>query len=176
MMEDSTRRIVMKKVYALMLKSERTYFLSVQAAYSLEEAFDLAKREFVDMNPVRRGNNSLEGAEIGLFAIKTLDELSKMPDPTFKQENSQIQAESRKEPKLGSMLDFFEDEFEKRGTKYESIVPAKPKEKKMVEIDAKDAKNMIMKEIVDKKDRELFEQNRGMFSAAECAYLEKRLQ
>lgn len=61
------------KLYCLVVEGREYTSLSVQLATSLEEAFFLAKRDFVSKNP--HLEEKLIGAKIGLFEVKELPEL-----------------------------------------------------------------------------------------------------
>lgn len=66
---------IMGKIYSLVIESKSHMFLSVQYAHSLEEAFVLAKMEFNRINPSRDNMSSLSGAKIGLFTVKSINEM-----------------------------------------------------------------------------------------------------
>ena len=163
-----------RKIYALFLESKQTFFLSVQAAWSLEEAFSLAKLEFLKMNPFVRGQNSLEGAKIGLFAIKSIDELNAQTEEVAIEE-SRIMKDPLGGP-MSEMLDFFEREMDgpakRKGPRFESISPIPIK----ADLDKNEMKNALMQKIVNNKDAQLFEDNKDMFTKAECDYLKKKLE
>ena len=61
------------KIFGLLIENQRTLFLSVQFSYSLEEAFLMAKQEFIIQNP--KSEEKLLGAKISLFTIKNLNEM-----------------------------------------------------------------------------------------------------
>ena len=67
------KNFINKKIYSLIIEGVKYTFLSIQLAGSLEEAFILAQKEFINKNP-----DSVEkmiGAKIGLFEIKEIPEL-----------------------------------------------------------------------------------------------------
>ena len=67
------KNFINKKIYSLIIEGVNYTFLSIQLAGSLEEAFILAQKEFINKNP-----DSVEkmiGAKIGLFEIKEIPEL-----------------------------------------------------------------------------------------------------
>ena len=66
------------KVYSFILETGTTIFLSIQYSSSLEEAFGQAKLEFEKVN----GNSkifakNMIGSKIGLFTVKSIEELIK---------------------------------------------------------------------------------------------------
>lgn len=62
------KRLDNAKIYSLIVHGRKYTILSVQLAKSLEEAFYLAKKEFVDKNP--QLGEDMVGAKIGLFEIR----------------------------------------------------------------------------------------------------------
>lgn len=64
-------RIMKPKVYALVLDIGTSTFLSLQSAYSLEEAYGFAREEWRKQNPLRAN----EEAKIKLFDHRELDVL-----------------------------------------------------------------------------------------------------
>lgn len=177
-MQNKEQRVIEPKVFGLLLENQATVFLSVQYAYSLEEAFLLAKLEFEKQNPMRRGVvNPLMGAKIGLFSIKTVQELLNSPslndlvDPKIMDEIGKIQEAANKTRDLPVPEDLSPDI-----TKPISEIfggQAKKNKDKTSEISEK---NSIMQKIVESKDKELFEKNKKLFSKAERSYLKERIK
>jgi hypothetical protein len=150
------------KVYALFLETKGMTFLSVQLAVSLEEAFSLAKMEFVRtsnaMGEPKRGRG-IAGAKIGLFTIKAIDDLMEETEE-FRQA-------------YGEAKDII------RGRKNDKIVSEAMKRistpmAKAVEPTVD--KNKLMKEIIETKDKGLYELNRSKFSKQEQAYIRAQLK
>ena len=164
------------RVYAILIESSKNFFLSVQYAYSLEEAFLLAKMEFIDQNiKIGKPNTVLEGAKIGLFSIRTINDLLGDLDRIPKMEGNSIypiKEESPKELKLDKLMT--EEEIEDlldslteddmladiREKKIPKIKKGLPEIKKPVLISGEDFKNNLMKEIIAKKDLKLYEKNK----------------
>ena len=148
----STRKIVEPKIYGLLLESPETVFLSVQCAYSLEDAIVLAKLEFEKQNSVKLGGilNPLIGAKVGLYAIKTVKELLEKNDPVEKVKDLEVTPSVAPNEKTGA-------------EKIKLLLTEKEK-------------NLLMKEIVVKKDMELFKKNHKMFSNTEIKYLKAQLK
>ena len=140
---NNVKKLIEPKVYGLILESPETVFLSVQCAYSLEEAFMLAKLEFEKQNSIGQGYmNPLIGAKIGLFTVKTFGELNAVS----------------------------------------SLLKTSSVEHMMVEIVfpkptlTEKEKNLLMREIIAKKDRALFQKNLRVFNQTEIKYLEDQLK
>lgn len=146
------------KVYGLILESPETMFLSIQYAYSLEEAIVLAKIEYEKQNPTKLGLlSTFMGAKLGLFTIKSIKELT---------------AEKKMEDVIKSV----------------NVVPApltateavhsneKTGAEKIKLLLTEKQKNELMKEIIDKKDRDLFKKNLNVFSGSEIKYLKNQLK
>lgn len=131
-------RITKPRVYALMVKFPNGNFLSIQAGYSLEEAFSAAKKELHDKNP----NIPLHDISIGMFDHKGADDL------------------------LGRFVG-----GEGVGVGEVTPPPAKPETLEELFDKAK-----MMKLIVDKKDKLLFELHKHRFTENEQKYLEAKLK
>lgn len=145
------------RVYGMLLEIRDTFFLSIQYATSLEEAFNQAKLEFHRLNPPVAGtDNSLLGAKIGLFTIKEVDALVH-ENKVFKER--QLERIALKHKKV---------EQQEEKVKIES---KKPVEVKKMQLDPGDVKNLIMKEIVTKKDKKLLELHKALFNTYETQYL-----
>ena len=73
------KRVFEKKFFAIFLEMERSSYLSVQYAYNLEEAFNLAKIEYGNIKHAPATHNlaaELATARVGLFTAKTFAELN----------------------------------------------------------------------------------------------------
>lgn len=148
------------KIYSMLLEIRETFFLSIQYATSLEQAFNQAKLEFLRINPPVSGvDNSLLGSKIGLFTIKNIDQLiheNKVYD------DRQLQKIALRHHKI-------EKKEEKKEIK-------KPVEIKKVQLSQDDVKNMIMKEIITKKDKKILEEHKQLFNDNEIQYLTDKIE
>ena len=157
-----------KKVYALLVEFGETSFLSVQLATCLEDAFVMAKFEFEKQNLSKLGIGSpLIGAKIGLFTIKTVKELTENDIKKSIQEmRSKLDIEKKS-------LEKAFDEFAKRDTIMQPVkdLPIKKESESPAE-----EKNRLMKQIIDKKDKNLFEISKSLFSKNECRYIEEHIK
>jgi len=176
-MKNNEERLVQPKVYTLLIESDKNFFLSVQYTYSLEEAFYLARLEFASQNPKRNGlPNTLDGAKINLFSIKTVEALNeglaKIPtggdNQVFK-----IKEDPADDP-IDDILNFFDKMSPKdliKGQKKDVGVDGDtgPVDK------SKLSKNDLMKQIIDNKDIGLFNKNKHLFTSAEKKYIKGHL-
>ncbi len=165
-MPPNTKKTIVKKIYALMIEFSNTSFLSVHYTYSLEDAFKMAKIEFWKQNPKLLTSvltDSMLGARIGLFSIKTVAELTKTQEilPQIPENNHE---------KISQVFDSFLKE----------IKPGEIKQNSVVETGLKkviiDKKNEVMKEIIKNKDRMMFESVKTSFTEAERKYIEEHLK
>jgi hypothetical protein len=139
-------RVVPPRVYALVVTFPEGTYLSLQSAYSLEEAFGLAKKELATRKPTL--NATL--FSIGQFDVKDFGSLSERFI-----ESPEIQpgvAVAREIPAV-------------------SPVASPPPAEKHSVFD----KLEVMKTIVEKKDKELYESNKLGFTDPEKQYLEEKL-
>ena len=168
-MPPNTKKTIVKKIYALMIEFANTSFLSVHYTYSLEDAFKMAKIEFWKQNPKYLTSvltESMLGARIGLFSIKTLKELSETQEilPKVVDNNHE---------KLPQIFDSFTEKAKIDGMKTISVIET---DSKKLELEIANKKNKIMREIIKNKDRLYFESNKTMFTSAECKYIEEHLK
>ena len=167
-----------KKVFGLLLESLQTMFLSIQYAENLEEAYALAKNEFSRMNPSLVKNGvpvSLAEAKIGLFTIKTMNELISnniqinQNDNIVKNTISKNVIEElpivKDLKELGEIFNSFSDSEKE-----------KSEQNKKQKLTPEEEKNLLMKKIIDNKDKQLFKEKKSMFSKPECAYLKSFLK
>lgn len=148
-----------EKVYAMMLESENVNFLSLQYAKSLEEAFMQARIEYSKLN----GGDSLAGAKIGLFTIKTVKDLTsesmdfnkmRQGAPTAAQHVGTPPVVPKRPPGVG-VTQVIKIQLPKKKTKL--------------------TKNELMKKIVEAKDHDLFNKNIRKFTKEEREYLRSQL-
>jgi hypothetical protein len=153
------------KVYGLIIENADSMFLSVQYAYSLEDAFAMAKLEFQKQNLSKLGflNTSI-GSKIGLFAVKELKDL--LVDPKIIRNNL--------EEKKNGLAKIFETFSEQEKIK---TVETK-KEEDTISKKEKDqtTRSKLMKRIIEEKNKKLFDLTKLMFSKAECQYIEERIK
>ena len=155
-------KLIEPKVYALLLEYPESSFLSIQPAYSLEDAFVLAKLEYEEL---RLGNLELRMEErkalpkLSLFTARTLKELSSVPDLLGLQKSLK-----KSEDNLIRRQKLFEVESQVATPKVNE------NKKEMSE------NNILMKKIIDNKDKNLFVQNKKKFSVAEIKYIQEHLK
>lgn len=165
-MKANPKKIVEPKVYGLIIEFGDTIFLSIQYAYSLEDAFIMAKLEFDRQNPKRPGvGNPLLGAKIGLFSIKTLKDL--MTDPKLIQKKTED-----KKKEIARIFDSFAEAIKPK-TPIAISSPEKPEEVKAILLAEK---NKLMKEIIKNKDRVMFEKSKELLTEAERRYIEEHIK
>jgi len=166
-------RVMQPKVYSLILEGQNTIFLSIQYAYTLEEAFLKAKQEFLKQNSSSKGAEEvLGGAKINLFTIKSLEELVQGTDfPNKKKDASSVVIQRN----IGNL----EEELATVALKkLNNILMSKPPIGKVLGAIKNERmdKNQMMQMILDTKDKKLFEKNKGLFSVSEQKYLKARLK
>ena len=177
--EPNRTKLVEKKVFGMLIESSKTLYLSVQAAYSLEEAFFLAKLEFERIGPKKRGFNDIVDAKISLFSVKSFTELENTPDTqAMTPEDSQIIKVNTMEDEMAEMERLMrsfggESNGIRKPLNKNSLV--KPIEQK-VEPTPEDNKNALMHLIIKSKDSSLLEEHRNAFTESEIKYIEERLK
>lgn len=149
------------RAYSMLLEIRDTLFLSIQYATSLEEAFNQAKLEFHRLNPPAAGvDNSLIGAKIGLFTIKSFDQMVH-ENKVYKERQLERIALKHRKVEQRAQLPIKEIK--------------KPVEIKKVQLDPAEVKNIIMKEIITKKDKKLLALHKTLFNTNEIKYLTEEL-
>lgn len=168
MQNNDIRKEIEPKVYGLLLESMDTVFLSLQHAYSLEEAFVLAKLEYEKQNPQRTGPlNPLMGAKIGLFSIKTIKELT---------QPSELDKIIKKLPRILNPVPNPDAENIIRtftGPTY--TLGNNKKSSSKLSLTEKE-KNSLMRKIIKGKDIKMFKKNKGVFNSEEIKYLGEKLK
>jgi len=159
------------KMYALQIESERSLFLSVQQAVSLEEAFALAKFEFEKQNP----QLPLQNFKIGLFSIKSNRELTAMRNVFF----DKVHEKKSAIEDLQAVADIFKvfssmevEDISPLGKKFERALKKEPE---ILDNTPKD-KNALMSTIIQNKDKSLFKKNKKLFTKSEVKYIEARIK
>lgn len=153
------------RVYGLILEIQTTLFLSVQYASCLEEAFALAKLDFERMNPVKNiinVGNQFQTAKIGLFMSKTFDQLVDEHTAFINHKDLKTKPTAIKEflptPEevMGKINKLEEDD-----------------KKQQLEKDPVFLKNILMKEIIEKKDKKELKKNKDKLTIAEYRYIKQ---
>ena len=165
-MQVNLKRTMEPKVYGLLIEFEGTIFLSIQYAYSLEDAYIMAKLEFNKQNPDKLlTGNSLLGAKIGLFAIKELKVLTANPKLV------PIKAED----KIKDLAKIF-DSFAETIKPVDQLAIPSPEKPEEVKVAPTSIKNDLMKAIIKNKDRVMFEESKKLLTKAEQQYIEERIK
>jgi len=197
-MQSDEKKLIDKKVYGLLIEiNNKNLFISVQTAFSLEEAFQLAGKEFQTLNPPRRtGEDLFKGSKIVLFTIKTFEDLAfsnsipilnikTEPKNASKEDIQALGKEIDETLKLMGMM--FDGPRSIKKPIISTGVRIKEQEKKLpfpmprlekpVEkvLTKEEEKNNLMRMIIATKDKKLFEQNKKSLSRAEKAYITKHL-
>lgn len=148
------------KFYGLLLEINELFFLSIQYAPSLEEAVGQAKFEFIKTNTqITDLKESLVAIRINLFTKKDLKQLIVEHKNFNNKDLEKIFIEHKKTEK----------------EKAKKLIK-KPVEIKKIEITQEEIKNMIMKEIVTKKDKDLLKQHKDLFNDNERKYLIEKIE
>jgi len=151
-----------KKIYSLVVESAEQFYLSIQYAESLEEAFALAKVEHSMLSGVNN-YNVFEGAKIWLFSITTIKSLIEKRNELRKEYKKVIGNDMEKIIKLEDKKDeLLEDNKLKKTTE---II------KKNIPID----KNKIMEKIIKDKDKTLLSKNKNLFTKNELKYIKEKI-
>jgi len=155
--------LVQRKIYGIMLEARDVAFLSIQTAFSLEEAYIAAKFEFEKQNPNKKGiHNPLNGSKIGLFTVKPLSELMGPNDMEVINHIAEEEAMKKIEtPKEEEIIKAFEETADKK-------VEVKPT--------LEEEKNILMKQIIDNKDVKMFNKVKRFFSKTERAFIRDYLK
>ena len=146
----------------MLLEIGDTFFLTVQYVSSLEEAFNQAKLEFNRINPPAPGlENAVMGAKIGLFGIKEVDQMIHEHKVYDSKKLEKIVQKHRNAEKI----------------EHPEIKASKRKvEIKKIQLTQEEVKNMIMREIVNKKDKKIFEEHKELFNENERQYLTDKIE
>jgi len=139
-------REVKPQIYGLLLDFPHTSFLSVQCAYSLEEAIVFAKLEFQKTEELANNSQPIGMAHVNLFAIKTFEELD-------------IGGSQR--------LQNFQPMVAKK------IKPNKGADIPLNQIQT--MKNVLMKTIIDTRDVPMFKKYKSTFTLAEQKFIKKHI-
>lgn len=165
---------VPKRIYGLVLETRGTAFLSVQSAFSLEEAIFYAKLEYEKTNPSKKGGTLLE-ARVSLFATKTIEEMEQFKDTIGDESVSSPILEDRPSiDKTSDAIGDLFDAFDKMTPKHLKAIPTideVPEPITPVEI-----KNRLMASIIKNKDMKLLNENKSEFTESELKYLKKRMK
>jgi hypothetical protein len=166
-------RLVPLKVFAMLIESNKNIFISVQFAYSLEDAFFLAKVEFEKQNNPLGNKPLIEGAKISLFSVKGIDQMVSESEQRIDvgvNSTLSVQENKKKETPPG----IIEDMDEVLGM-VDDLLKSSEVEISKITMPKLD-KNSLMKEIIDKKDIGLFNKNKHLFSIGERKYIKERLK
>ena len=161
MITNKEPQLMEPKVFALLVEFNDVNFISVQSAFSLEEAFFLAELEFENIQKQIMGAGGVKPendmAKISLFSSKTIKEL-----------NDTLEVFSKpKEEDFRNTIKVIKKEEEKT---------LKKKKEKEKENKKKKDKNKIMKEIIDSKNKEKLEKNKHLLNKREIKFIEYNLK
>lgn len=172
-------RMVEKQIYSLVVETEVTRFLDIQAAYSLEEAFYLAKMEYD--RRVHNGvtSSDLDGAKIHLFTIKTFNELARPNEEEVHTVVKQFNLGRVGKTTLKKVFDTIEG-LAKLSEAPELEIEPNPAGRKpsLVRqlLSPEEEKNALMQQIIKDKDVKKCEALKKSFTPAEYKYLKEHLR
>ena len=151
-----------KKIYSLILEAKETIFLSIQLAYSLDEAYVQAKLEFIRTNPPSLDNSQINGSKIWLFSSKTVEELNKETE-----EASILHTEITKKLDILKKMDISNPLSPQQITKNPEI------KQPTIEVpkNLNHEKNILMKAIIKNKDILSLKKNEKNFTDNELLYM-----
>jgi len=157
-------KLVDLKVYAILLETDETSFLTLQSGFGLEDAIIKAKIEFIDVQTnvvnIEFAERQLATLKVGLFTMKDFSELKVNTgdgietDRTKKRIMDAIKETKNQKPIV------INDETRRRKLKMK-----KPISKS----------NLLMMEIVKNKDIKLLDKNVNNFTKAEIEYLKDKI-
>jgi hypothetical protein len=159
-------KIVEPRIYALLLEAPEIVTLTLQTAYSLEEAFMLAKEEFEENNPhlIIGTMSPLSGSKINLFTSKSLKEI------LLSKKNKKVKIKSVNITDLFSPL----QNLSHRHMGY--TIPEEKVAEKTKGLKEKENKNFLMKEIIKTKDKKKLNRNKNKFNKEEIKYLREHIE
>lgn len=146
-----------KKLYSLLLESKEIIFLSMQYASSLEEAATLAKLEYMRIHHL--SEDSLAGAKIGLYTIKTINEIVKESKNLNNIKQGMVSIARRE----GNAI-------------FSPLAPVEEVKEEPVDKSAETIKNELMAKIIGEKNIQLYKDNKEVFTKSERLYLEDKLE
>ena len=164
----NNEKTITRKIYSLLVEEGQTFFLSIQYAFSLEEAYYFAKVEYEKQN-----RRSPQGGKIILFSIKTIDELNDSVQMESQSTNSSSIKKStlRGNKSMDPASIPNPEELAKLDEFFKGIDEAAKEDTQKVETTPEEAKNNLMKEIIKNKDITMFNKNKMLFSKAERDYI-----
>lgn len=168
-------RIIKRRVYSLLLESNKFSFLSIQYAFTLEEAIYLAKEEFKKESPQNKFLLNIETIKLSLYSSKTIEDLNSIVELQEAKYNSSV-LDSKEVKSLSDDIDKMFDTLDKELTINEDKIGDQIATTKNALEGVKVEKNVLIKKIIDENNKELFEKNKAIFSANERKYIMKRLK
>ena len=150
------KKIIEQVVYSLLLEYPESSFLSIQYAYSLEEAIYKAKEEYYRVQKNILGNSFREtyAPKLSLFTSRSLKEIvgdSETTDKIF-EHYKKLQERKKEKAKVNKNSQIKSDKVRSKNN------------------------NALMKEIIDKRDSKLLQENIKKLSKNEVLYIKSRLK
>ena len=187
-MLNNTRKFIDLKTYGMLIESDKTIFLSVNNAYSLEEAFLAAKLEFQRQNP----SLGMPNFKISLFTVKskkdlTNDYIETQRDIREYSKGSVMEKIPASDLEIYPVMDMLPEEIKKiifsdinlkKNNPKKEPEPTPVKDKggtKPPEL-SNEEKNRLINEIIVTKDKKLLDKNKKLFTKAEIGYIKSRIK
>lgn len=151
-------KVMKPRVYAMVIWFTGSSHIALQAAYSLEEAFVQAKEEIHRKFP----QVPLEDVKIGVFDNKSVDDLLA---PYLEGQSTSVALEAARPQPTPHPVQILKSQDKPMPTPH----PEAPTEPEFDKLD-------VMRKVVAKKDKALYEQHKGSFTENERSYLEDKLK
>jgi hypothetical protein len=156
-------------LFSILIESDDSRFITVQYAKNLEDASELARREFNQEYVKRMNQKPPDVLTVSLWSTVSEKEL-------IQKRLDYVQWKKNKHDEIGKNFEkLIKDEYKVSFKELEDAakisVDKKIKKKSKGEI-----KNELMKEIIKNKNINLFQSNEKMFSVAERKYIKEHLK
>lgn len=154
-------------LFSILIESDDSRFITVQYAKNLEDASELARREFNQEYVKKMNQKPPDVLTVSLWSTLSEKEL-------IQKRLDYVQWKKNKHDEIGKNFEkLIKDEYK---VKIDEVAEIK-KEKSVVKKKSKgEIKNELMKEIIKNKNINLFQSNEKRFSIAEKKYIKEHLK
>lgn len=176
-MEQNRQITKENKIFAIVIEIRETVFLSVQYASCLEEAFAQSKLEFERINPLIKPKLGSSGAKIGLFTIKSVEELT---EENFNFNNNRAAHQKLEEEEMKKIIpgpsvkNFLNPA--KVMEKIDKLVNESKEEISIIKTEnLKKEKNLLMAKILKEGNEKIFKEFKALLTKEEQLYIREQL-